>query len=151
MYAQMSNDSPRATGLDLFRRTRGPVESDRTWNDVGFRIALAGGIYPLILAVVVVVVAAALLQVAGPSLERSSYAILLEVSSLLGAGLPYLLFGSFLASALIAVPLVGLVAKRVQRTSVQFSPRRVTTIGVALIIGAWTIVLSVFGYLLLPH
>jgi hypothetical protein len=59
----------------------------------------------------------------------------------LATGFPFLVFGCFLASTLVAVPLVSIAHSTAWLLGKQLSPRTLFSIGFGLIASLWTIMI----------
>jgi hypothetical protein len=109
------------------------------WNEIGVRVALAGGIYPLILTGGVILALVSYLSCFdGPI---SSRGLLLPWFAMLVAGFPFLLFSCFLCSTLIAVPLMSIFAWLAKRIKMQIPAACISTVCIGFIAMVWTLLL----------
>jgi hypothetical protein len=141
-----SNPASHCRFRDTRVRTAGMVGSGERceidWNEIGIRVAFGGALYPLALASCVLLASASLIFCFGsPTSTPAAEGAFLQVSAMLASGFPFVLFSCFLFSALVAIPLVSIIAWISKLAKVRISLRWVTAVGVALVAAVWTLLI----------
>ncbi len=136
------------TGGLRFGDVEPPPQVPTDWNIVGLKVAFGGAIFPLLLAACLAIgSAASVWWLDGPTFNEWAHRAFVQVITPVVAGLPFILFGCFILSTMIAVPLVTALSWVSSRVSVRVSPTWPIAIGVAFIGALWTGLFFLFSRL----
>jgi hypothetical protein len=145
MYSA-SNPASGCRFRDTMARSAGILRSGDhrsiDWNEIGIRVAFGGALYPLALASCMLLASSSLIFWFGSATSAPwAEGTFIVLSVMLATGFSFVLFGCFLFSTLVAVPLVSIIAWISERAQVRISERWVTAVGVALVAIVWTLLI----------